>query len=96
MSIFLDTYYYYSWVRLSQPELRQKLDKVKKRFKVRSVLLFEDLQLRSITLELFVKYVEKVIRLLDQVYRDIVVNRRSVLDLLKLMNIGFGDEHILH
>ena len=94
MSIFLDTYYYYSWVRLSQPELRQKLDKVKKRFKVRSVLLFEDLQLRSITLGLFVKYVEKVIRLLDQVYRDIVVNRRSTLDLLKLMNMGFGDEHI--
>jgi len=94
MSIFLDTYYYYSWVRLLQPELRQKLDRVKKRFKMKSILLFEDMQLRSITLELFAKYVEKVIKLLDQVYRDIVVNRRSTLDLLKLMNMGFGDEHI--
>jgi hypothetical protein len=54
MSIFLDTHYY-SWVRFLQPELRQKLDKVKKRFKVKSVLLFEDLQLRSITLKWFAK-----------------------------------------
>ena len=94
MSLFLDTYYYYSWVRLLHPELKQELNRVKKRFKIKSILLFEDLQLRSITLKWFTMYVKKVIRLLDQVYRDVIEHRRRAINLLSVMGKGFSDEHI--
>ncbi len=99
--IFLDNYYYYSWVRLykklnNDTVLNKSLRAISK-YKAKSLLVFSDLQLRSIRrLNKFISKFEKLAKkdkLREYMHQRMFRSKFNVsIDLLELRNLGIVNE----
>ncbi|ADM28471.1 hypothetical protein Igag_1674 [Ignisphaera aggregans DSM 17230] len=95
MKLFLDSYYFYSWVRLLLVDIRKRIRR--RTIKVESILFFEDLQLRTMSLETFRNKIIHILqhRIINELYIQTVVKRRMKrIDLLDILNRGINDEQI--
>lgn len=100
MELFLDSYYYYSWIRLYNSGVKERIEEEIKKRGIRRAIIFNDLQLPVPSVK---RLEDKIIALqqgiISYLNEKFVVKRSSKrsskkIDLLKLINRGISDEYI--
>lgn len=101
MKLFLDSYYYYSWMRLYTAEVKELVKREKKRRNIDQVLFFENLQLPIFPVQ---KLEDKIVtvlqhrivkKIMDELYDQVVIRKsKRRISLLELHSRGISDEHI--
>jgi len=95
MKLFLDSYYFYSWIRLLMKGVKER---VRDKGRVESILFFDNLQVRVLSLEVFQSKVTHILqhKIIKELYTRIVIKGRKIkkINLRDLLNKGVNDEQI--